>query len=144
VLYVSDAVIQIQQLDSDTLSEMRHVKKLDLRMNQLATVVDDAVNFNVLERLTHVDVRDNRISELDISAVCTLEYLNCERNAMASLRANGTALKNLFASCNCEYRIIINKLIIRKLQCPRTVYGALPVTALIGLVTLIFDLLTSK
>ena len=94
--------IQIQQLDSDTLVEMRHVKKLDLRMNQLVLSVDETVNFSMFERLTHVDVRDNRISELDMSSVRTLEYLNCERNAMVSLHVNGTALKNIFAACNCE------------------------------------------
>ena len=72
-------------------------------MNRLMLTADEAVHFNVFERLTHVDVRDNRISELDMSAVRTLEYLNCERNAMTSLHVNGTALKNLFAACNCEY-----------------------------------------
>jgi len=84
------------------MSEMRHVKKLDLRMNRLVFSADETVNFSVFDRLTHVDVRDNRVSELDMSVVRTLEYLNCERNAMASLHINGTALKNLFVACNCE------------------------------------------
>ena len=84
------------------MSEMRHVKKLDLRMNRLVFSADETVNFSVFDRLTHVDVRDNRVGELDMSVVRTLEYLNCERNAMASLHVNGTALKNLFVACNCE------------------------------------------
>ena len=81
---------------------MRHVKKLDLRMNRLVLTALETNYFSVFERLTHVDVRDNRIGELDVTAVRTLEYLNCERNAMSTLRASGTALKNLFAACNCE------------------------------------------
>jgi len=72
-------------------------------MNRLVLSADETMYFSTFERLTHVDVRDNRVSELDVSAVRTLEYLNCERNAMSSLHVNGTALKNLFAACNCEY-----------------------------------------
>jgi len=42
------------------------------------------------------------------------------------------------------YNAIINKLILRKTVIPRRAFGALSVTALIGLVTLAFGLLTSK
>jgi len=102
IIIIIIIIIQIQQLDGDTLTEMQQVKKLDLRMNRLVLCADETLHFGRLERLTHLDVRDNRVCELDISAVTTLEYLNCERNAMSSLRVNGTALKNLFAACNCE------------------------------------------
>jgi len=78
------------------------VKKLDLRMNRLVLTAHETRYLSVFERLTHVDVRDNRVGELDMTPVSTLEYLNCERNAMSTLRANGTALKNLFAAANCE------------------------------------------
>jgi len=76
-------------------------------MNRLMLPVEETAHFNRFERLTHVDVRDNRISELDVSAVRTIEYLNCERNAMSSLYLNGTALKNLFAACNCERSTLV-------------------------------------
>jgi len=101
-LTTTTTLMQIQQLDAETVSEMRHVKKLDMRMNRLVLTALETNYFSVFERLTHVDVRDNRIGELDVTGVRTLEYLNCERNAMSCLRANGTALKNLFAACNCE------------------------------------------
>ena len=86
-------------------------------MNQLVLSADETVNFSAFERLTHVDVRDNRVNELDISAVRTLEYLNCERNAMSTLYVNGTALKNLFVACNCEYYVHMIGLLSLQFQC---------------------------
>ena len=72
-------------------------------MNDLLLSPAETVQFSILEHLTHLDVRDNVIEELDVTSVKTLEYLNCERNGMRSLSVNGLALKNLFAAHNSEY-----------------------------------------
>ena len=58
------------------------------------------MKFTALEHLTHLDIRDNDITELDIRAIRTIEYLNVERNSMVSLQVNGMQLKNLFAAQN--------------------------------------------
>ena len=60
----------------------------------------ETLKLTALEHLSHLDVRDNNIGELDIRPLRTLEYLNVERNAMTSLQLNGMALKNLFAGYN--------------------------------------------
>jgi len=97
--------VKIEQLAAETLIELRHAKKVDLRLNRLVLPLAETMQFSLLERLTHLDVRDNRIADLDVTAVRTLEYLNCERNAMGSLLVNGSSLRNLFASCNCTFRM---------------------------------------
>ena len=58
------------------------------------------MKFTALEHLTHLDIRDNDIPELDIRPIRTIEYLNVERNAMTSLQVNGMQLKNMFAGHN--------------------------------------------
>ena len=96
---------QIERISAETLMEMKYVKKVDLRMNNLTLSTNDTMKFSVLEHLTHLDIRDNEVTELDIRALKTLEYLNCERNDMISLQVSGIALKNLFAAHNCKYSL---------------------------------------
>jgi len=91
----------IERLTSDALGELKHTKRLDLRLNELTLPTTDTLKFAILERLTHLDVRDNRISELDLHVLNSLEYLNCERNSMVSLHLNGTSLRSLYAANNC-------------------------------------------
>jgi len=98
---------QIEKISSETLMEMKYVKKLDLRLNHLVLPTTETMKFTILEHLTHLDIRDNQVAELDIRAIKTLEFLNCERNAMASLQLNGTALKFLFAGSNCKSFIVL-------------------------------------
>lgn len=93
---------QIEKISSETLMEMKYVKKIDLRMNQLTLPTTETMKFTILEHLTHLDIRDNLVSELDVRALKMLEYLNCERNGMTTLQLNGSVLKNLFASSNRE------------------------------------------
>ena len=99
---VSLAGNSIERLSSNALSELKYTKRLDLRLNELTLPTTDTLKFGVLERLTHLDVRDNHISELDLHVLRSLEYLNCERNAMVSLRLNGTSLRSLAAARNRE------------------------------------------
>lgn len=99
---VSLAGNSIERLSSDALTELKYTKRLDLRLNELTLPPTDTLKFVVLERLSHLDVRDNHISELDLRVLRSLECLNCERNSMVSLRLNGTSLRNLAAAGNRE------------------------------------------
>ena len=94
---------QIENIPSETLTRMKYAKKVDFRLNQLTLPPTETTKFTALEHLTHLDIRDNFVSELDIRAIKTLEYLNCERNGMHTLQLNGMALKNLFVGHNCKY-----------------------------------------
>ena len=81
---------------------MKHVKKVDFRMNKLTLAPSETMKFTVLEHLTHLDVRDNMVDDLDIRSVRTLEYLNCERNQMTNLQIHGAQLKTLHAAYNSK------------------------------------------
>ncbi|XP_069113658.1 PH domain leucine-rich repeat-containing protein phosphatase 2-like isoform X2 [Argopecten irradians] len=91
---------RVERLPHEILSKMRHVKKIDLRMNSLTLLPSETAKFHMLENVTHLDVRDNHIPDLDVRSLKALEYLNCERNKMHTLQINGTSLKNLLASNN--------------------------------------------
>jgi len=99
---VSLAGNSIERLTSDALAELKYTKFLDLRLNELTLPTTDTLKFAVLERLTHLDIRDNHISELDLHVLRSLEYLKCERNSMVNLHLNGTSLRSLFAAENRE------------------------------------------
>jgi len=108
---VSLAGNNIDRLSSDVLTELRYTKRLDLRMNELTLPTTDTLKFAVLERLTHLDVRDNHIGELDLHVLRSLEYLNCERNSMVSLHLSGTSLRSLSAARNRESLAFFNILL---------------------------------
>ncbi|TNN62559.1 PH domain leucine-rich repeat-containing protein phosphatase 1 [Liparis tanakae] len=55
---------------------------------------------DLLRHVTQLDVRDNRLTELDASVFPRLEVLHCERNRIASLKAKGGLLKGIYASNN--------------------------------------------
>ncbi|KAK1797308.1 hypothetical protein P4O66_008688 [Electrophorus voltai] len=74
------------------------VKHVDLRLNQISVVVPDEPDF--LRHVTQLDVRDNRLSELDASLFPRLEVLHCQRNRIARLQLRGAALKALYAANN--------------------------------------------
>lgn len=90
----------IEHLPGDLLEKLKYVKKIDLRMNQLTLPPSESTKFHLLEQLTHLDIRENDVGDLDIRAIRTLEYLNCERNNITTLQVNGSSLKNLFAAHN--------------------------------------------
>ena len=91
---------KLERLPYETLNKMQHVKKIDFRMNNLSLVPSEMAKFHHLGVVTHLDVRDNRIMDLDVRSLKALEYLNCERNGMRSLQVNGMSLKNLLAGGN--------------------------------------------
>lgn len=94
---------RIEKLTYKVLSKMQHIKKVDFRMNLLSLLPSETTKFSFLEILTHLDVRDNQIPDLDIRSLKGLEYLNCERNEMHTLQINGMSLKNVLASHNSKY-----------------------------------------
>ena len=97
---------RIEKLTHEVLSRMQHIKKVDFRMNLLSLLPSETAKFSFLEVLTHLDVRDNQIPDLDVRSLKALEYLNCERNGMHTLQVNGTSLKNLLASDNGKYQTL--------------------------------------
>ena len=71
-------------------------------MNQLTLTPEETNKFTLLEHLTHLDIRDNKVGDINLKALKTLEYLNCGRNDINSIEINGLSLKNFFAPHNCK------------------------------------------
>lgn len=96
---------RVEKLPHEVLCRMQHIKKIDLRMNSLSLLPSETAKFHFLELVTHLDVRDNQIKDLDVRSLKSLEYLNCERNGMQSLQVNGSSLKNLYATDNSKTHV---------------------------------------
>ncbi|CAH1779251.1 unnamed protein product [Owenia fusiformis] len=90
----------IETITEKILDKLKHVKKIDVRMNRLTLTSLETLRFGVLEHLTHLDIRDNEVEDLDLRSVKTLEYINCERNNMRCLQLSGISLKRIYASNN--------------------------------------------
>lgn len=58
----------------------------------------DEVDF--LHHVTQLDVRDNKLCELDATVFNNIEVLHCERNQLVTLKISGYCLKGLYASSN--------------------------------------------
>ncbi|CAN9500761.1 unnamed protein product [Ophioblennius macclurei] len=79
---------------------------IDLRLNWLQTVtVADAEQ---LGHIVHLDLRDTGLQQLDVSALCKLELLRCDRNALSLLRVSGHAIKSLHATHNELQRLEVH------------------------------------
>uniref|UniRef100_A0A8C0DNB6 PH domain leucine-rich repeat-containing protein phosphatase 2 n=1 Tax=Balaenoptera musculus TaxID=9771 RepID=A0A8C0DNB6_BALMU len=89
---------QLEVLSLGVLNCMSHVKHVDLRMNHLKTMVIENLEGN--KYITHMDLRDNRLTDLDLSSLCNLEQLHCERNQLRELTLSGFSLRTLYASSN--------------------------------------------
>ncbi|KAK3603860.1 hypothetical protein CHS0354_042868 [Potamilus streckersoni] len=98
----------VDRMPHEVLNRMKHIKKIDLRMNRLSFMPSEMAKFHLLEHVTHLDVRDNHITDLDIRALRSLEYLNCERNQIHTLQVNGSAIKSIFAKRNDIINFSIN------------------------------------
>lgn len=55
---------------------------------------------NCLQNLTHLDVSENNIESLDLSALEKLENLQCSKNQLLELTLNGTVLLSVIAGNN--------------------------------------------
>lgn len=62
------------------------------------TVAQQWINF--LQNLTHLDVSENNIESLDLSALEKLENLQCSKNQLLELTLNGTVLLSVIAGNN--------------------------------------------
>ncbi|XP_028300354.1 PH domain leucine-rich repeat-containing protein phosphatase 1-like [Gouania willdenowi] len=71
---------------------------VDLRLNRLQKVT--SLDTGELLHVVHLDVRDAGLQQLDVSSLCRLELIRCDRNALSLLRVNGHALKALHATHN--------------------------------------------
>lgn len=74
---------------------------LFVRLNKISSMVPDEPD--LLRHVTQLDVRDNRLTELDASVFPRLEVLHCERNRITSLKAKGCLLKGIYASNNGRF-----------------------------------------
>ncbi|XP_059939695.1 PH domain leucine-rich repeat-containing protein phosphatase 2 isoform X1 [Mesoplodon densirostris] len=89
---------QLEVLNLEVLNCMSHVKHVDLRMNHLKTMVIENLEGN--KYITHMDLRDNQLTDLDLSSLCNLEQLHCERNRLRELTLSGFSLRTLNANSN--------------------------------------------
>lgn len=69
------------------------------RLNNLKRAVDDTPEGN--KSVTYMDLRDNRLTDLDLSSLGSLEQLHCERNKLKELTLSGFSLRALYANNNC-------------------------------------------
>ncbi|KAM4721195.1 PH domain leucine-rich repeat-containing protein phosphatase 2 [Rhinophrynus dorsalis] len=90
---------QVETLSLQTLTNMPHVKYIDLRMNLLTQVLCGSLEG--INHIIHFDVRDNQLKRLDLSCLGSLEQLHCERNQLKELTLCGFSLRAVYASSNC-------------------------------------------
>uniref|UniRef100_A0A5F9D3W6 protein-serine/threonine phosphatase n=1 Tax=Oryctolagus cuniculus TaxID=9986 RepID=A0A5F9D3W6_RABIT len=88
----------METLRLQALRKMPHIKHVDLRLNVIREVIADAVDF--VQHVTQLDLRDNKLSELDAMIFNNIEVLHCERNQLVTLNICGYFLKALYASSN--------------------------------------------
>uniref|UniRef100_A0A8D0GS40 PH domain and leucine rich repeat protein phosphatase 1 n=1 Tax=Sphenodon punctatus TaxID=8508 RepID=A0A8D0GS40_SPHPU len=83
----------METLSLQTLRRMPHIKHIDLRR-----LIVDKVDF--LHHVTQLDLRDNKLGELDATIFSNIEVLHCERNQLVTLKISGCLLKALYAYSN--------------------------------------------
>ncbi|CAN2389443.1 PH domain and leucine rich repeat protein phosphatase [Pristimantis euphronides] len=88
---------RIESLSLQTLSNMGHLKSIDLRMNHLTQVISPLEG---IDNITQFDVRDNQLMSLDLRCLANLEQLHCERNQLKELTACGFSLRAVYAASN--------------------------------------------
>ncbi|KAJ7986123.1 hypothetical protein DPEC_G00347530 [Dallia pectoralis] len=88
----------VETLELSTLARMSHLKNIDLRLNGLRSVKTEALE--AVKQVTQLDLRDNLLVSLDLSTVCSLETLYCQRNQLGALTLSGFTLRTLHASSN--------------------------------------------
>lgn len=70
------------------------------RLNGLRSVKSESLE--PLSQVTQLDLRDNCLDSLDLSSICNLETLHCQRNQLGTLTLSGFTLRMLHASSNRE------------------------------------------
>ncbi|XP_076012271.1 PH domain leucine-rich repeat-containing protein phosphatase 2 [Genypterus blacodes] len=90
---------RVETLELSSLARMSHLKVIDLRLNGLRLVKSES--FEPVTQVTQLDLRDNCLTSLDLSSICNLETLHCQRNQLGMLTLSGFTLRTLHASNNC-------------------------------------------
>ncbi|XP_039358628.1 PH domain leucine-rich repeat-containing protein phosphatase 2 isoform X4 [Mauremys reevesii] len=90
---------QLETLNLGVLNRMSHIRYVDLRLNHLRRLSVDSLEGN--KSVTHMDLRDNQLTDLDLSFLGCLEQLHCERNQLRELTLSGFSLRALYANTNC-------------------------------------------
>ncbi len=73
-------------------------------MNQIRFDDNDLILLNQLTHLTHIDIsHNNRVYELDLRSLNSLEQIHCSYNNTTRLILNGYSLKQLNTSHNSKY-----------------------------------------
>jgi len=62
----------------------------------------EAEEIDFLHHVTQLDLRDNKLGELDATVFNNVEVLHCERNQLVTLKISGYFLKALYAASNGE------------------------------------------
>ncbi|KAI5280085.1 Ph Domain Leucine-Rich Repeat-Containing Protein Phosphatase 1 [Manis pentadactyla] len=88
----------METLRLQALRKMPHIKHVDLRLNIIRKLIADEVDF--LQHVTQLDLRDNKLGDLDAMIFNNIEILHCERNQLVTLNICGYVLKALYASSN--------------------------------------------
>ncbi|CAH2324027.1 PH domain leucine-rich repeat-containing phosphatase 2 isoform X1 [Pelobates cultripes] len=88
----------VGMLSLQMLNNMPHLKHIDLRMNLLRQVMGGSME--CIKHITYFDVRDNRLTELDLSCLGSLEQIHCERNQLKELKLCGFSLRAIYANSN--------------------------------------------
>uniref|UniRef100_A0A8B9GAJ4 PH domain and leucine rich repeat protein phosphatase 2 n=1 Tax=Amazona collaria TaxID=241587 RepID=A0A8B9GAJ4_9PSIT len=88
----------LETLDLAVLNRMSHIKSVDLRLNNLKRAAADTLEGN--KSVTYMDLRDNQMTDLDLSSLGSLEQLHCERNKLKELTLSGFCLRALYANSN--------------------------------------------
>ncbi|XP_014745004.1 PREDICTED: PH domain leucine-rich repeat-containing protein phosphatase 2 [Sturnus vulgaris] len=89
----------LETLDLTVLNRMSHIKSVDLRLNNLKRAAADTLQGN--KSVAYMDLRDNQMTDLDLSSLVSLEQLHCERNKLRELTLSGFSLRALYANSNC-------------------------------------------
>uniref|UniRef100_A0A8C7M2Y0 PH domain leucine-rich repeat-containing protein phosphatase 2 n=1 Tax=Oncorhynchus mykiss TaxID=8022 RepID=A0A8C7M2Y0_ONCMY len=89
---------RVETLELGILARMSHLKNIDLRLNGLRWVKSEALE--AVKQVTQLDLRDNHLATLDLSSICSLEILHCQRNQLRALTLSGFTLRTLHASSN--------------------------------------------
>lgn len=82
-------------ITSDISSSVLPVK---YRLNGLRWVKSESME--TVNQVTQLDLRDNCLDSLDLSCVCNLETLHCQRNQLGTLTLSGFTLRMIQASNN--------------------------------------------
>lgn len=77
-------------------------------LNRLQHVTNESLE--TVNQVTHLDLRDNCLDSLDLSTVCNLEVLHCQRNQLGTLTLSGCTLRTCNSSSNRESQQRLNEL----------------------------------